>query len=655
MRKLAIASIGFSVAVLCAVFGAVPAVFGTFACFLFGSAAFAGGSRRWARALRYAAFGASAGFVWFALRGMVLPFFPTLQFEFPGKCREELLQLIGRLFADPVRSFMKSLMLGEKKEFYQDVALVASMSRSGVMHVVAVSGMHLSFLVGAVRLIFGNSRKSALLCLVPIWFFAAVTGFPLSAVRAAFMQSMALSACLFRRENDAPTTLSFVLAAMLFIDPESAKSAALQLSFASVAGLMLFSEKINSAILSVFGRFSEWSIVQGIAGILASSISVMILTIPITALQFSSVQLLSPLTNVLILWAVSLCFCGGYLACALSLVFFPLGKLITVPVSLLARYILFAAKAVSSLPFASLYTCSDYAVYWVAGVYAVFLLFLFLPVSTRSKILWPAAISVLSLAALLLGTRWHYESADVVFSAVDVGQGQSIAVFAGEKTLLVDCGSHFSSENAGEKAGQYLLSCGRDRVDLLVLTHLHKDHVNGIPMLLEYLPVEEIVYWKDAQDEDGWLDPITEAAEAHGTLLTPVEANAEAHLGRISVMMRTPIVKGETNECCTFALVSVGERDLLVTGDAPMSAERQFLRDTELPPVELLIAGHHGSKYSNSAELIRACRGADAVISTGYNTYGHPSQEALRALSVLPSVHRTDEEGTVQFFYQKAS
>ncbi|MBQ6365996.1 MAG: ComEC/Rec2 family competence protein [Oscillospiraceae bacterium] len=653
MRKLAIASIGFSAAVYCAVYSVLPVHIGVFACFLFGLLFFAGGRRRWAIVLRTGAFGAAFGFLWVLLQEAVLPYFPALSFDLPGKAKEAVLQQIDAVFSAADRPFFKSLLLGDKKEFYQDPALVAAMSRSGIMHVVAVSGMHLSFLVGAIRLFLGNSRKSALLCLLPVWFFVAVTGFTPSAVRAGFMQTMALAACLFNRENDALTTLSFALAVLLFADPETGKNAGTQLSFASVAGLMLFSERINEAILSAVGRIAERRIVQAVVSILASSVSVMILTVPLTALQFSSIQILSPLTNVLVMWAVSLCFCGGYLACGASFVSLSLGRLIAIPVSLLGRWILFAAKAVSSIPFAALYTCSDFAVYWVAGVYAVFLLFALLPLSRRISVFCPLALSVASLAVLLMGTHRYYADAAAVFSAINVGQGQSVAVFSGEETLVVDCGSIFTLDNAGEAAGQYLLSCGRQRVDLLLLTHLHKDHVNGIPMLMEYLPVEEIVYYEDAEDEDNCLEQILTAADRHGTLVTVIGPEAEAQIGNISVSMQVPCLTGDANDRCVFALVSVEEFDLLVTGDAPKAAEQTYLRQKDLPPVELLIAGHHGSKYSTSQELIRACRGADAVISSGYNTFGHPSEEALRALSALHSVHRTDQEGTVQFFYRK--
>ena len=112
--------------------------------------------------------------------------------------------------------------------------------------------------------------------------------------------------------------------------------------------------------------------------------------------------------------------------------------------------------------------------------------------------------------------------------------------------------------------------------------------------------------------------------------------------------MITPVSNGDENERCVLSVVSVGDYDMLVTGDAPKAVERQLLERYALPEIDLLIVGHHGSKTASSEELLSFCRNADAVISTGYNTFGHPSPETLQALGKLRSVHRTDEEGTVQ-------
>ena len=567
----------------------------------------------------------------------------------PAKLRHTVSQRAEQLFSPAVRAFMQSLMLGDKTEFYKEESLAASLSRAGVMHIVAVSGMHISFVLGAVQLMFGASRRSSLVCIACIWFFVLLTGASPSAARAGLMQSIALLAPVFRREKDSLTSLAFALAVLLCINPFAVRSVSLQLSFAAVAGILFFSEKFSRALLSLFKKRKKAKLPRYFCSIAASSFAAMVLTVPLTALHFGSVQVLSVITNMPILWAVSLCFGIGYLAVLVSFFLPGFGKVLALVPEVLAKYIIACSKGISALPFSSLYTCGDYTLSWVAGVYAVFLLFAFLPVRQKVRIFMPGALSVLSLIALIVFTGLKYSSYDAVFSVLDVGQGQCAVVFSGEDTVLVDCGNIMSGIDPGETAGQYLLSCGRKQVDLLLLTHLHEDHACGVPMLMEYIPVQEIVLYQNFPDEDGMLAPILAAAEKHGTKVTYISEIATAQCGSITLDLYVPQTAGDENEMCVTALISAGGREMLLTGDAPASAEEKLLAHTDLFSVDFLVAGHHGSKYSSCAELISACPHAIGIISTGYNTYGHPSPEALERLSALRAVYRTDECGTLQF------
>ena len=106
---------------------------------------------------------------------------------------------------------------------------------------------------------------------------------------------------------------------------------------------------------------------------------------------------------------------------------------------------------------------------------------------------------------------------------------------------------------------------------------------------------------------------------------------------------------GEENERCLMTKLTIGDTDLLITGDSPLNIERKLVKQEDLSGIEVLVAGHHGSRYACAEELLKEAGGQLAVISVGYNTYGHPSEETLERLERNGyTVLRTDQNKTVE-------
>lgn len=562
---------------------------------------------------------------------------------------ERLSRRIAEVFPADTAAFFRALMLGDKTELYEDDALYLSLSRAGLMHMVAVSGMHIAFLVGMLRQLLGNTRKASLLSVLLIWCFVLLTGASPSALRAGLMQTLVLLAPLFGREDDPPTSLLFALALILLANPFAAGSVGLQLSFASLAGILLFSDRIRNGVLSALPKTLPHKLRAYLSSGVANSLGVLVFTTPLIGLYFGYVSVLSPLTNILTLWAVPFCFGLGYLACLLSLIFLPAARLLAWVVSWLARFIVWIAGTLSAPGFSCLYLCLKPNWLWLLLVYLLFigaaLLF------KRSWLRWfcPTCLAVFSLFVVLTATRLYYASAPGWMTAVDVDQGQSLVVLSGEQTVVVDCGNINSLNDAGDLTGQYLCSRGREQVDLLVLTHLHADHADGVLRLMEYLPVREILIGPNMEDPNELLPSIRESAQRHGTKITILRRDETLAVGAIRLALFAPGSSGDINERCVTAKISVGRFDLLVTGDINMSAERELLCEHSLRDLELLIVGHHGSKYASSEELLRSIGADTAIISCGYNSFGHPTPETLERLARYGyTVYRTDEDGTVE-------
>ena len=565
-----------------------------------------------------------------------------------AKLRKAVGERIGKFYKQREAAFMKALVLGDKSALYEDRELYNGLSDAGLMHVAAVSGMHIAFLVSLLMFVFGRGKFGAVISIVLVWAFVLITGASPSAVRAAFMQSLLLLAPVFRRENDPITSLSAVLALVLIKNPYAAASLSLQLSFGAMAGILCFSERIQDLMTSEPGDRGK-KILKYPCAVMASSLAVMAFTLPLTALYFGSVSVLAPVVNVLTLLAVTFCFCAGFAGILLSFVLPSLGTVFAWVVSLVEKYIFAIVLAAGKFPYSTVYLTPKAMIVWLFAALALVLLFRFSKLSGR----WKLTASVISVLALLFTanavTARAYSLDQCCFSVIDVGQGQSLAVLSGDNTVVIDCGGGAKDSSAGQIASAYLLSRGRRKIDALVLTHLHSDHVNGVCDLMEKLAVKRIILPADVSDEEGFLTAILESAERHGSEVIYIDSDRETSFGDIHLSLFAPGEKGGVNERCLMCRAGAFGKDLLVTADAPISAETELAERVRLDDVEYLIAGHHGSRTSSGGKLLAAVGGETAIFSVGYNTYGHPTEETLARLAAYGyNIFRTDRNGTVE-------
>ena len=162
--------------------------------------------------------------------------------------------------------------------------------------------------------------------------------------------------------------------------------------------------------------------------------------------------------------------------------------------------------------------------------------------------------------------------------------------------------------------------------------------------------VKAIIMPDNAEDTsgDGMLERISAAADENGTSIVYITQDADFTAGGIRLSIYESSDLGARDESGIMSTVSISDYDMLVTGDVEKVVERELVREHDLSGMELLIVPHHGSKYSTSDELLTALCPETAVISTGYNRYGHPTQETLDILEKYNvNVLRTDKLGRI--------
>ena len=381
---------------------------------------------------------------------------------------------------------------------------------------------------------------------------------------------------------------------------------------------------------------------------LSATLGASVLTVPLVACYFNTCSLISPLANLLTLWAVGFVFVGGLLAGGAACVWPGLGRVLAVPVTVLVQYVnkVVELMAVPNLSALSM-ECLLYRL-WLVFLYL--LLFAAVVIKGKKRPLLPVCMGVctLTLAVLLMGivTRMG----DMLVAALDVGQGQSIALFQNNLFALVDCGGN-RGENAGDIAADYFQSRGVSRLDFLILTHYHDDHANGVSRLLERMEVGKI-FLPDVEEDSPLRQEILALARQENIEVYMVTQDLEITTDEGQFLrIYAPVEQaGESNELGLAVLADGGSFRALVTGDMGAAGEERLLKLAGLSQVELLVAGHHGSDTSTSQALLDAICPQLALISVGEgNTYGHPSPETVAKLETAGArVYRTDLDGTIE-------
>ena len=563
----------------------------------------------------------------------------------PQRTARAMAERIDEIFSQDSAPFLTAILTGDRSGIPQKAG--DDLSEVGLYHLLAISGMHCAYLMELLYLVLGRHRRrlTAFLGLPLLLFYALLSGASPSVLRACVMLSFLLFAPLFGRERDSLIAIFAALLLILLANPFAAASVSLQLSFAAIGGILWVTPKLSDWLgkgrdLGVAGRF--------LSGSVSVSLGAMVFTTPLCAVYFNSLTLISPVSNLLCLWCVGLIFCGGLLAVALSFLWLPLGPVLAFVPGLLVRYLLWMAGLLAKIPYHALYFSNPYLKYWLGLLYLLFGIAWLSREKGKRKWLLSAGLSAACLLyAVYLGSlRYAYGSLNA--EVLDVGQGQSVILSSQGDFALTDCGSLNRWKDAGGIAAEALQSAGCRQLRYLLLTHYDYDHVSGVQGLLERVGAETLLCPPDGGDTDAQA-AILAAAEAHGTEVRFITEETTLPLGEATLTVYPPLGDDSSNERGLVYLVSAGDYDLLITGDIDAEMEQRLIERYDLPDIEALVVGHHGSKYSTSSELLDALRPETAFISVGSNSYGHPSDQAMERLAERDiTIYRTDLQGDLR-------
>lgn len=238
----------------------------------------------------------------------------------------------------------------------------------------------------------------------------------------------------------------------------------------------------------------------------------------------------------------------------------------------------------------------------------------------------------------------------IVVHYLDVGQGDCIFIeLPNQKVMLIDAGEN--KNKSKNKIINYIKDLGYQKIDYVVATHPHSDHIGGMNTILNKFTVENI-YLPNKMHNTKMFKTMLDTIITHEIPLEFISLGSKIlEQQELSVMVLSPIYEdySNLNNYSTIIKIDYGESEFLFTGDAEILVEEEILFNQIDVDSEVLKVGHHGSNTSSSEEFVEAVSPEIAVISCGVNNkYNHPNKETLETLrKQRAEIYRTDEVGTI--------
>lgn len=582
------------------------------------------------------------------------------------------------------QGLIQGLILGDKTNVSEEIQ--ENFEITNLSHILAVSGMHITYLIIGMQIVFekvAGKRITNIIMIVFLILYMILAGSSPSVVRSVIMGILTIFSKLVYRKNDIINSISISLLILLIINPYVIENIGLQLSYLGTLGIVLFQKNISS-ILDIninkdkykYKIKKESKIISKIKEMLSVSISAQILIFPIMIFHFNLFSIYFLLTNLLASIIIGPIIIISFLVIILSFIFLPIAKLISYLLSFLIQLLLLITK-MANLPFSKIYFPTP-KIYKIIIYYILIFILNFLYKVYKTKNQTGTTKRVRNIVAVVkykirenrdkvkkvsiivfLGILViNFIPKDLKIHFVDVGQGDCTFIETPKnKTILIDGGGDFGNYDVGKNTLlPYILDRGYTKIDYLFISHFDTDHVKSALTILEELNVKNAYISKQFEDSENYKEflKIVKKKDISVTILkkgdvVKLEKNLEFEI--IWPDNKKIIKENILNNNALVMRLKYKEFSMLFTGDIEKEAEIEILKNTskEKLKCDILKIAHHGSKTSSKQEFLDVAKPKIALIGVGKNNlFGHPNENVLERLKEKNcKIYRTDLDGEI--------
>lgn len=570
-----------------------------------------------------------------------------------------------------------AIILGDKTDLDSDIKELYSVS--GIAHILAISGLHISFIGMAIyRLLRRRFRFlfSAAVSIPVVLSFGIMSGFGISTIRAIIMFILKIIGEVLGRKYDAITAISLAGLVLLVQNPFVVCNSGFQMSFGAIIAIVLILPIVEE-ILNTDNKIIK---------VLSANFTISLVMNPILAWNYYELPTFSFLLNIVVVPLMSVVIVSSIVGIFCSCIMFGFGKAVIFPGCGILELYTFLCNIINKSSVASI-VVGQPKVTIIIVYYAILLVVLFGLKNIRTKytraekernIIKKETGLVLEKKAkkerrikgqnvklrlacivgfLLLNCLIYYiPNPGFYITFINVGQGDGILIHGDNGTkVMVDGGSTSEKQVAKNCIVPYLKAEGIGTIDYSIITHTDKDHISGILEILENnnsnrIRIKNLVM-PDINMKDDTYNELIEKAKLKKINVLYIKKGDTLSLGKTKIKCiypETTTTASDKNDYCTVLSVKNKTSKILLTGDISKEIEEKIKDDIEENYTVLKVA-HHGSNYSSSEKFLKKVNPKYSIISVGKNnSYGHPGNETMERLRKQGGViYRTDEKGGI--------
>jgi competence protein ComEC len=567
--------------------------------------------------------------------------------------RKNIDRLIHQLHNKQTSGLLRGLLLADRAEI--DYETKQNFVNSGVIHILAVSGLHVGYILLFFVVAFGrfNIYIRSLLTIIGLLCFMFITGIPASVFRATLMSVILIIAFLTGRSTNLLNSIALSAVIILIFKPFEILNPGFQLSYSAVLSIALIYPLIQKVIYQSNIRNKY---LNNLLLFVAVSLSAQIGTLPFTLAYFNKLSVISLFTNIIVIPLAGIIVGLAIITLLIGSIIPSIATYLALVNNIVTSIMMDLIRFSGSLDFAFI-RINNFSLLDSVFFY-VFISLLIYSFRTSEKLFFKLFITIIILANIyifsLLDNKKLLSDGLLNIMMIDVGQGDSFLIkFPNGKTALIDAGIVDPFFDTGERIIIPLLDyLDIEKIDYGFVSHLDTDHYGGFASLIHNGRIKEIYRPKpDSSDKSIRFEKFLDKHK----LPKKIYDKEKIQIGNVAIYIMNDassdyLEKLSSNDRSGIIKIIFGKTSFLFVGDAEIPAEEYYLqRYKNFLDSDVLKVGHHGSKTGSSEKFLEAVSPKISLVSVGIkNKFGHPSEIVLNRLKELNSqILRTDSSGAV--------